>query len=60
MVDDGFNSAIVKSLAAGIVKSLAARISLCVDIGTGVTTLDGKQVRVSVKRKLLVLIIYTV
>ena len=44
--DDGFNS--------DVVKSLAAVISLSVDIGTGMTTLDGKQVRVSAKRKLLV------
>ena len=50
--DDGFNSAVVKSLAA--------TISLSVDVGTGMTTLDGNQVRVSVKRKLSVLVMCTV
>ena len=48
-IDDGFNSAVVKSLAA--------TIALYVDVGTGMTTLDGNHVRVSVKRKLLVLLI---
>ena len=46
---DGFNSTIVKSLVA--------TISLSVDIGTGMTTLDEIQVRVSTKRKLLVLVL---
>ena len=50
--NDGFNS--------DVVKSLAAAISLSVDVGTGMTTLDGNQVRVSVKRKLLVLVMCTV
>ena len=46
---DGFNSTIVKSLVA--------TIALSVDIGTGMTTLDEIQVRVSTKRKLLVLVL---
>ena len=50
--DDGFNSAVVKSLSAAI--------SLSVDVGTGMTILDGNQVRVSVKRKLSVLVMCTV
>ena len=50
--DDRFNSTVVKSLVAAIV--------LSVDVGTGMTTLDGNQVRVSVKRKYLVLVMCTV
>ena len=47
-------------LKSAVVKSLAAAIALSVDVGTGMATLDGNQVRVSVKRKLLVLFICTV
>lgn len=50
--DDGFNS--------DIVKSLAATISISVEVETDMTTLDGSQARVSVKRKLLVLVMYTI
>ena len=49
---DGLNIAVVNVLAAAIF--------LSVDVGTGMTTLDGNQVRVSVKRTLLVLVMCTV
>ena len=48
---DGLNIAVVNLLAATIV--------LSVDVGTGMTTLDGNQVKVSVKRTLLVLVMCT-
>ena len=50
--DNGFNSAVVKSLAVAIF--------LSVEVGVCMTTLDENQLRVSVKRKLLVLVICTV
>lgn len=50
--DEGFNSAVVKSLVVAI--------ALSVEVGIYMTTLDGNQVTVYVKRKLLVLVISTV